>query len=343
MEIYLIIYFSLLISSVLLPKSKAMFWCYIVILSFLIGFRGINVGADTVSYDMIYREISSRGYGSYPEPLYGYINELFGTFGFTFQWFQTILTGICLSLGGRTILKRSPNISLSLFFLLTMFFVFYAMNGYRQTMACFLLLFAYDFLLKGGKNDYVIFTIMVFIAIGFHKASICAFILPFIINRKFSFNFIVLAVIISLIIGLLMTNDVLSPFVGGYEGYLSRKAGTRTFDRTIMAVLLAVYWVGAYVLAIILCGKDMRNSAYLKMNLVAILINNILIKQEQGLRVVLFFSILQVVTYPLIIEKSNKKMQSAICLMFYISIFFFTFLLANSALIVPYYINRLNL
>lgn len=69
----------------------------------------------------------------------------------------------------------------------------------------------------------------------------------------------------------------------------------------------------------------------------AVIINNLTVRLELGIRVVLLFSILQIILYPLYIESSIlSKSLATFCVVCYISVFFLVFIISGSAGVVPY-------
>ena len=328
-----------MINSIFLKNSKPVFYLTILFFSFFVGFRADSVGADTWNYIDIYRGIGMNGYRGYPEPLYGLLCQYFYLFGYSFSWFQTILTFITLSLGGYTICKHSSNILFSLFCLFGMYFICYAMNITRQIEACFLLLFAYHFLLIGKR---VIFILIVLIATGFHSASICMLFLLCIHKLPLNNKIIYLGVLFSFLIGLYLNIELFTFFVGKYAGYLEKSGGSgvRTAERLSYAVALAIYWIVGFLFIWCTAKKEIKNSLYMKLNFIAVLINDITMQLELGIRIVLLFSIMQIILYPLYIKSSILSSSVATFLIIcYLSVFFFTFIGTNSANVVPYMIT----
>lgn len=339
MEIYIIFYIALLIYAFACPKNKTLLTFFCIAFCLLVGMRGIDVGADTVSYIQIYRANGQHGYNGYPEFLYGWSGWLMYQCGLNFSEYQTILMLLTISPVFYIFARRSPYPALSVFTLFAMYFLFYAMNGVRQTMACFILLPAYVLLIEnnGIGKRLLPFSLLVIIASGFHTVALVAFIIPFILKLRIKDSFIFTTIFLSLIIGLLMTNDLLTPFIGGYSDYLEKSKGTRTETRTIMAVFLCIYWMILFCYTYLQAKWELKQSAYMKIYWFAILVNNILVKQEQGIRVVLFFSIIQTLVYPMLIrDRKEKRALVQLILMALLSIFLFTFLATNSAMVVPY-------
>ncbi|WP_302560921.1 EpsG family protein [Phocaeicola sartorii] len=336
MEIYCIIFIILLINALLFENDKLLFGFTIFFFAVFIGFRALSVGADTRAYLMIFLSNGNNGYHGYPEPLYGLLCRFFYLLGFSFSGFQTILSLIMLSLGGYTIHKHSPNILFSLFCLFGMYFICYAMNINRQAEACFLILFGYHFLLE---KRYIIFIVIIIISMGIHTASAIALIA--IVAHKIPLNhvYVFIGLFFSFLIGLYFNESIVSGLLGGYARYLQDNVGSglRTMERLSDAIMLVTYWMIGFVFFWTTAKDELKNSFFMKMYFITIMINNATIRLELGIRVVLLFSILQVILYPLYAESSIfTKSISTFFVVCYISIFFIVFISSGSAAVVPY-------
>lgn len=335
MELYCIIFLVLLVNSLLFKNDKLVFWLTILFLAIFIGYRSLNVGNDTYNYYNIYLSNGRNGYHGYPEPLYGILCRLFYLLGFSFSGFQTVLTLITLSLAGYTINKHGPNILFSLFCLFGMYFICYAMNINRQAEACFLILFGYHFLIE---KKYIPFICVVFIAMGLHSISVIVLIL--IVAHKISLSnvHIFIGLILSFFIGLFLNESLIAGFLGPYAVLLKDGVhGIRNMSRLGDAILLVSYWMIGFVFFLKTSKGDLKNSIYMKIYFLTVLVNNATVSLELGIRVVLLFSIMQIILYPLYIENSVFSKSLAIFFVVcYISIFFLVFISSNSAGVVPY-------
>lgn len=335
MELYCIIFLVLLVNSLLFKNDKLVFWLTILFLAIFIGYRSLNVGNDTYNYYNIYLSNGRNGYHGYPEPLYGILCRLFYLLGFSFSGFQTVLTLITLSLAGYTINKHGPNILFSLFCLFGMYFICYAMNINRQAEACFLILFGYHFLIE---KKYAPFIVIVIVAMGLHTISII--VLVAIIAHKISLNYanVLIGLIFSFLVGIFLNESIIAELLGPYAIYLKDGAsGIRNTARLSEAILLVSYWMIGFVFFLATAKSELKSSFFIKMYFIAVLINNATVRLELGIRVVLLFSILQIIFYPLYIENSILSKSLAIfCIVCYISVFFLVFIISGSAGVVPY-------
>ena len=93
MEIYIFAYFILLYNMLVLKSVKIVQIVLLVIIAFVIGFRGIDIGTDTITYYDMYDSLGINGYEGYPEPLYGLSCVFTNWLGLTFSWHQSLLCG----------------------------------------------------------------------------------------------------------------------------------------------------------------------------------------------------------------------------------------------------------
>lgn len=335
MELYCIIFLVLLINSFLFKNDKLLFGLTLCFFAIFIGFRALSVGADTGNYINMFLSNGRNGYHGYPEPLYGMLCQCFYLLGFSFSGFQTALSLIMLSLAGYAIHKHSPNILFSLFCLFGMYFICYAMNINRQAEACFLILFGYHFLIE---KKYIPFISIVLVAMGLHAISIIVLIV--IVAHKISLNYVnvFIGLIFSFFIGLYLNESLISGFLGPYAAHLKDGVhGIRNMARLGDAILLVSYWMIGFIFFLITAKDNLKDSIYMKIYFIAVVINNATVRLELGIRVVLLFSILQIIFYPIYIETSTfSRSLATFFVVCYISVFFLVFISSNSAAVVPY-------
>lgn len=334
MSFYFFVYCILFFNSLFAKSSRLIFYLTILFFSLLIGLRAESVGADTISYMDIY-ELNRNGFAGYPEPLYAYLCWLIGACGMPFYVFQTLLSFITLSLAGYTIIEYSPNRQFSLFCMFGMYFICYAMNINRQAEACFIILYAYHFLYE-RKILWFVFWIVV--ASGLH--AIALILLPLLLIHRFSVSsskVIWRLLVLSFLIGLCINESVFELILGPYAHYLNGSDGIRGEGRVALSIVLAIYWMIGLAGIWYTMRKKLQNSFFFKLYLLSVIVNNLTLRLELGIRVVLLFSIAQVVFYSIYVYNSRLSMKAALCCVAcYIAIFFLTFISSNSAKVVPY-------
>lgn len=304
-------------------------------MALIIGLRGESVGTDTVQYQEMYESLGSSGYGGYPEPVYGMLCVWGYSCGMSFQTFQTVLTLFALCCIAYVVRKQSPNYCLSLFLIISLYFFFYTMNIYRELIACYISVLACYILftenIKWSRFKYVL---LIILAAGFHKSALILLLLLIIRRVNLGLFLIIGGVIVSFIIGIADMANIFAPFLGGYEKYLEKY--NRTGDKLIQGVFLSLYWLFAFCYIYINSSRQFRASAYMKMFICGIVVSNLFIRQDMGLRLVLYFTIPLIVGIPRFIKENKNGLFNQTVVIIYSSIYFFVFLLLNSADVVPY-------
>lgn len=320
-------------------NRQAWIFVSLLILATLIGFRDLSTGTDTKSYYDMYHWAGANGYKGYPEILYGYAEEIFYRLGFSFWQFQFILFSVAFFAIWKAIKKWSPNQSLSIFVFYGLYFAMYALNATRQIFAVSIVLWGYSYL---AQNKYVKFIVLVALACGFHSSCIMAFsaLLIHRIHYKSKFK-IGLIILISLIVGLIMPVQYLIALSGDYGHYLNQVDGNglRSEFRLIQALFLSIFWSALLIICLYYVKDEFKENFWVKLYIVAILVNNLCMRTEQGLRIVWIFSIAEIITLPLIIyncKNISTPMIKTIVFGFLL-VFYFTLLITNSADVWPYH------
>lgn len=320
-------------------NNKTGFCFTLLFFSILIGFRGEDVGMDTHTYKEMYKWLGNDGYNGYPAEIgYAYLNIFFYRSGFGFSFFQWALTCAMMFLIGRTVWKYSPKPQYSLFVLYALFFVFYTMNVFRQMLAVSIVLYGYDFLCNKQRTRFVI---CVLVATLFHYASIVALGLLFIGKLELKPMLCCVVLILSILLGGFLFSDSLLVYLSGpFAVYLQgHHDGFRSGERVGLALLLAVFWSCLCICVFLFSKKSYRNDFWYKIYFLSVVINNLLIRTELGLRVVFFFSIVQIIIFPLFLT-CNRLKQKWIAygiVTFFLTVFFFVFLYNGSASVYPYH------
>lgn len=113
-----------------------------------------------------------------------------------------------------------------------------------------------------------------------------------------------IGLILSFFIGLYLNELLLFNILGPLCKYLRDGASIRNDVRLGAAILLVSYWMIGFVFFLTTAKGELKNSFYMRMYFMAVVINNLTVRLELGKRVVLLFSILQIILYPLYIESS---------------------------------------
>lgn len=316
-------------------KSQSLYFFTIFFLSILIGFRGLEVGPDTLTYETIFENIGEHNIYTYPEPGWVIFNLIIFKIGGSFHlmlWLSAILILYYIS---KSIQRYSPNILLSIFLLYSLYFVFYSMNIVRQIVAVSIVLYAYTKLIE-RKNK--LFFIYICLAALFHYTAIITFSIWWIKNIKFSKFKVYLGLLISFIGGfIVISSSILSMILGPYAHYLtSEKNGYRT---SIIIPFLLSCFLSVLCLFIYNTSKNkVKESLWMNIYIWGVIINNLLLYLFLGTRVVMYFSITQIILLPMYLYNNTfkQKIFPVFIIICYTSALFFMLLLSGSVGVYPY-------
>ena len=336
MILFTLLWFVILIAC-FFKKKVFVFYIFLLLFSILIGFRANTVGPDTDAYEQMFNSIGRKGYNGYPEPLYGYLNFFFYKIGLSFNVMQWVMSVIMLVLFTRVIVKYSPNRNASLFFLFSLFFVFYSMNVTRQMLAVAIVLYSFSLLSLKKKWGFIV---CVLIASACHLSALVAFLVLFIQNMKLEGKKIYVLLLGSFMIGTVYFNDsVLKLVAGPYAKFIAEgRLGIRNDERIVLSILLVLFWCFLCIYIYKGAQKSITTSLWFRIYVLGVLVNNVTYRLEMGLRIVFYFSIVQIIIFPMFLYE-NREVNRFIpwcVLLGFVGIFFFVFLYNNSVGILPY-------
>ena len=319
--------FSLLWWVLLLCSTKsnnnALYFSLVVFLSIVVGFRGIEVCPDTQTYEVIYNSVVVDKDYTYPEPLWVLINFLVYVLGGNFHvllWISSLITFFCIS---KVLIKYSPNIIFSLFLLYSLYFIFYSMNITRQMIAVSFVFYAYSKLVEGKRNLFIFYGLIAFL---FHYSAIVTFlVLPF-LKIQITAKRLYWGIALSLFGGLFFISEgLLSYILGPYAIYLS--SSENGFRSSILLPLILSLFLNALCVFI-------YNTSYI----LGIIANNLLMGLSLGTRVVMFFSIVQIIILPMYVYNNRLKPKgfALFILLCYVGSLFFMLLFTGSVGVYPY-------
>ena len=342
MLIYIFIYILLLVGAYASERSVFVLYVMLAFMAFVVGFRADTVGMDTGTYVALYGMLGDYGYEGYPEPIYGLLCEFGNKLNVPFPIFQTVLMFVALCFTAKAIRRESNNYCLSMFLMLSMYFICYAMNIYRQVLACFIVIYACSLLIKDHQKWKFAFWILV--AAGFHLFALV--MMPVLLLNKIRLNkkLIYIGLALSLLIGMVSILNLLVPLLGEYGTLYIEKQGddyAKTGMRLIMAFFMSIYWTIGFFYLYKHADEDFKESLYMKMFLVGIIFYNLLIRHDLGLRVTLYFLFPMIVGLSVFVDTAKmNRLKAQALVVSYTSIYYFLFLAMNSANVVPYTITQ---
>ena len=206
-------------------------------------------------------------------------------------------------------------------------------------IACYMAVYVSSLFGENTKKRFFKFFFGVLFAMGFHTTAIILFLLPIVEKIKFTPQVVNLCFFFSFLIGILDIPTTFLYLLGDYGGHLAVNELYRSGARLLLGVLLALYWMIGYTYLYIKSNKEFIDSIYMKSFFIGVIINNLLIRHDQGLRMLLYFSMPMTVGLPIFVEQNiGKRIWERTKIISYLSIHFFVLLLSNSATIIPYVI-----
>lgn len=335
-------------------ESVALFLIGLLVL--LVGLRASSVGIDTETYSRIYIKLGELK--SYEEaldrstfwgPIYVICSKTlyFLNKSPQFLWFiMSLLTYWCLFIYFK---KMSCNIAFSIFIWIGLHFLYFSMNGARQTLAIVLALNATVFWKEDKKSikGWLLFAL----AIGIHPTSVVmmGICLCIFIEEKIASKYIVLlcSTLIGITVGVLYKNLVLLiiKFMPGYLKYVTSNKITSAFNSSGGGRIAALY-----VFLIFFCflwGISNKSSnkakGYFSGILIALIVGIINSRNTIITRLVMYYLPLACIFFPDFInqQKSYKKYLYLSGIIVVLLIYSIIGLNENTSGVVPYRMLRL--
>lgn len=293
-------------------NTKGKLICILIgIQLFVISAIRVDTGFDFDDYKNIFLEISNlsiKDFLTFPiEKGYELLNAIIAVFTQNFQWVVIITSFLTIFLLTIVIYQYSKYYTLS-FLLYIPFFYFFTLSGVRQGLALSISLMSFRFL---KEKKFFKYLLVILLAASFHYTALVMIPAYFVLNIKLDWKRMsvigALAFLVYLFtekIFLLMTR--LIPKYAGYgteagiEQYLNGQSWKS------MAICLLIF-----VLMLLFHSrmeeKDSRNSVYLNISFISVLIS--LFQTKVGVldRFPYFFNIYMIFSLPMLIDCIDKK------------------------------------
>lgn len=297
-------------------KRKKAWFCTLVTINWILvsGLRGMDVGADTISYrNRFYRTLNTSWHDIFGNFYRVYINDEGKDAGYSlfekivqifvkdYQGYLIVVAAVFFICLGYWIFKNSKYPCFSYLIFSAFLFGFYAVTGTRQTIATALVVFIGSELIK--KNKFWKFLIVCLVAFTIHKSSIVLIPFYFIAKKKITSRYIasVLAATPLLFIFRERYVDLLR-YISGYEYDAIENEGAYGFMFMYVAVT---------VIAVILLKYVKRNTENYKLYYNALFMGLVFIPavfvNPAIMRVVQYFSTFLMLLIPEMIYALEKK------------------------------------
>lgn len=307
-----------------LKYNKYIYWGTIFSLVMIAGLRSEEIGVDTHTYKNIFGWISDGII--YPiEPAWYLLNRLIawgeGSFNLLL-WITSLLTLIPI---GVVSLRCSSTPQMSLFFYYGLYAYINSFNGMRQFVAISFVLLAYSYITQKKKFwGYLI------VASTFHYSAIFSFTAVLVDKISLTKQRIISGIIFSLFIGVFLNNSIFLVIVGPYAGYLESSEGYR--DNFLLAVMMAILMSCLYMCVFFTLRREYKQNLWTKMFFVGIIILNITMRLELGARIILYFTLCQIIFYPMYFRYNIVKNKKIVILsiLLYTSLIFMKILILGN-------------
>lgn len=328
MLVYIVLLLSLFfLANTRIPirRTQKLYRLVCFILALLLGFRSNNVGVDTLTYAEYYRYASYNiGHMEVGWNTLIFLCKQIGLSSHGFNFIIAVITFISIAIPLEKVFTNDRNWFLGLFFLVGIGFYFLMFNGMRQTTAIGLCFYAFYIAIE---RKIIKASIIVLLASTIHISCLVALPALFIdYTPKLRLLNVVVALTISMLIGLFATKDFFIAIAGSYSYDIIQEG---SFNQSpILYFCTMVLLSNAFFLFIMLkTPKSFHDNYWLKLYFIALVIQGMLFQLTYGQRIVYYYSISAVILFPLLVSKfKNQKTVSLACYLFAFA-FFLRFIL----------------
>lgn len=336
LNIILITFFSILFKKINIKKYNVKFSILISLLWILLsGLRHPTIGGQDVyiSYLPHFEAIKSTNWNIIvnnfiqvilngqegKDPGYNIIVKLISYITTNQHFFLLIIASFFMIPFGFYVSTNSKDPFISYLIYSTLFFSFFSLTGFRQSIATGLIvLIGYRFI---KQRKLIPFLILTLISIVIHKSAICFFPFYFIGNKKINLrNGIILVILLAIFI---YYNRLIYTIIG-YEDYsdnISMKFSTFAF--MMLAITILMLWRRNKIL------KNSTNNIYLvNAFLIAMIFTLFSMENHAYMRIQQYYSLFLVILYPEIIDTFIGR-NKQIFRLFSITILMLLFLLSK--------------
>lgn len=338
--IYIINFIIFFVGAFSKQKDKLYNICCIYLVIFA-GLRTKEIGQDTSSgYWINFNYIKSGMDVNWLEKGWVYLNKLAIILNVDYQGVLFFACVLMLFPVFYIINKESDNKLLSLAIYYGMYFVMFSFNLMRQSIAIsFGMLFLYFWKNRRVKAAIISFAFALF----FHKTVMLVLLIPLFAKIKLSLTRIYMMIIFSLGVGVVLSPELIIKLSGTYSSYFLMNDGYSGFRESIIipflfAVIVCVFFCFIFYYCIEKNGEIEKN-IWLYTCIAGLVLMNITLQIGQGTRLVLYYSLSQILFVPQYIGKLKAvTTKYSLMLMFviYLLLNFVRMLISDSQYLIPY-------
>jgi transmembrane protein EpsG len=280
-------------------------WAALIPIVLFVGLR-YDVGADYLSYEVIFRRVSIPGGQILVEPGYLYLNKLVLLFTDRFFWLTTtivIIQVVCLHFA----LKDFEYYTFGLFVFITMN-LGSLVNEMRQYLAIALFLYSIRFIINRSLGKYLI---CILIGASFHYSLVLITPIYFILSKKLQPYVYPLLFVFILAISKTGIFDKLFGYIiqiSPYAYYLDMDESSKVHTASGLGFLIK----NILGFIILLCYKPIlekypKYTVYLNLYFAFLIARNLFFNIGILMRLTLYFQIAEIIVYPLFVYALFKK------------------------------------
>lgn len=236
------------------------------------------------------------------DPGYMVFEKVIGIFIHNYQIYLFVIAIVFMVPFGIFIYKNSRNYYLSYVIYSVLFYSFFSLTGFRQTIATVLVvLIGYEFI---KERNLVRFVIVTLLAYTIHKSSIIFFPFYFVFDKKITKKYLLFVLAFSLSI-LIFGDKIYAPLASflGYSNMLDNElSGTGTF--TFMMTLVVIAGLFRYKKMYI---NNMQSGIYLNAVIIGFIFSLLTLQNQSFMRIQQYYSVFIVLLIPEIIKTFSKE------------------------------------
>lgn len=305
-------------------ETNAKIYCGIVALQWILisGLRHISIGADTDNYLLAFERVKTVSWSTLfsnlknylfhgvnmKDPGYDLFQKIFQVFCNDYQIYLLFIAAIFTTIMAIWVYKNSSMPTFSFILYSVLFYAFYSVTGYRQTLAtAFIVFWGYKCI---KERKLVKFAVIAFAAFLLHKSSLVFIPFYFIANIPITTVYIVIALVVIAIVALTgkQLYGVVAELFGFSEEQIEYDVGgaeTYAFILTLTCVIVLLFYY---------YYKDRTEKATHIFNITLLtLMSSLLVFQNQSfMRIQQYYALFLMISFPEVILSFDKKSRTLV-------------------------------
>lgn len=299
-------------------KKKA--FCAIACIQWVLvsGLRSGYVGADTMNYRRLFYLVQNTSWnkifsdilfyihgGDVKDPGYSLFVKLFQVFSTNYQVYLIFIALVFMIPMAIWIYKNSSMPCLSFVIFSTLFYLFYAITGIRQTIAtAFVVFIGYEFI---KKKKIIPFLIITFLSFFIHKSCLCFLPFAFFAHKKITKTYVAIFTAITSAF-LILGKSLYGPFAEfiGYDVEEESLEDTSSYVLIICLIMLASFIFIKYIKNNV--SEDKFRAIY-NSALFATAFTLLTIRNQAFMRVQQYYTLFLMLLVPELVKAFNKRLQ----------------------------------